>query len=85
MKTLLKLYLKNFRVIHHIVFILMTFGFLKLLSLVIPIYNVIFTLTPIGTITQVILLSLCYYFNEKALLKAGLTDEYMKSELEKIK
>ena len=83
MKTLLKFYLKNFRVIHHIFFILMTFGFLKLLSLVFPIYNLIFTLTPIGTFFQVVTLCLCYYFNEKALKKADLTDEYMKSELEK--
>ena len=36
-----------------------------------------------GLSLQLITLVLCFYFNQKALLKAGLTDEYMKSELDK--
>jgi hypothetical protein len=84
MKPLFKFYLKNFRVIHHIFFILMTFGFLKLLSLGFTFYDVVFTLTPFGTFLQVVILCLCFYFNEKALNKVGLTDEYMSNELEKI-
>jgi hypothetical protein len=50
----------------------MTFGFLKLLSL------------GFSTFLQVVILCLCFYFNEKALNKVGLTDEYMSNELEKI-
>ena len=85
MKLLLKFYLKNFRVIHHLVFISMTFGFLKILSMIILILDNVFKTTPSGTFLQIIVLSLCLYFNEKALNKSGLTDDFMNGELEKIK
>lgn len=85
MKSLLTFYLKNFRVIHHFLFILMTFGFLKILSMIILILDNVFKTTPSGIFIQIIVLSLCLYFNEKALNQAGLTDDFMNNELEKIK
>lgn len=84
MKSLFKFYLKNFRVIHHLVFISMTFGVLKILSMILPFYEVIFKLNPFGVFLQLVTLALCFYFNEKALNKAGLTDEYMNREFEKL-
>lgn len=84
MKSLFKFYLKNFRVVHHLAFILMTFGFLKFLSMIILILDNIFKTTPSGTFLQIIILSLCLYFNEKALNKSGLTDSLMNDKLEKM-
>lgn len=85
MKKLFVFYLKNFRAIHHITFIVMTFTVLKLISLILPTLNLLFSLTSIGLFLQLITLTLCLYFNERALLKVGLTDEFMNSELEKFK
>lgn len=83
MKNLFVFYLKNFRVIHHILFIIMTFSILKLMSLIFTPIEIIFSMNSFGLSLQLITLVLCFYFNQKALLKAGLTDEYMKSELDK--
>ena len=83
MKNLFVFYLKNFRAIHHILFIIMTFSILKLMSLIFTPIEIIFNMDSFGLSLQLITLALCFYFNQKALLKAGLTDEYMKSELDK--
>jgi hypothetical protein len=85
MKKLFVFYLKNFRAIHHIVFIVMTFGFLKLTSFIFSPLNLIFNFDSFGLFLQLVTLAFCFYYNEKALHKVGLTDEFMNSELEKFK
>ena len=85
MKKLFVFYLKNFRVIHHILFIIMCFSVLKLISLFFTPLNLVFTVDLLGLFLQLVTLTLCFYFNQRALDKAGLTDEYMNSELEKFK
>ncbi len=85
MKKLFVFYLKNFRAIHHIVFIVMTFGFFKLTSYIYSPFNLIFNFDPLGLFLQLLTLTFCFYYNQKALSKVGLTDEYMNSELEKFK
>jgi hypothetical protein len=85
MKNLFSFYLKNFRAVHHIVFILMTFGFLKIISLIFPFYEVIFKLDGYGVFLQLVTLAFCFFFNEKALNKVGITDDYMSDQLVKFK
>jgi hypothetical protein len=80
---MLTFYLKNYKSIHHIVFIAMTFGFIKLLSLFINAFDLVFTISKSGLFLQAIILIACYFLNEMAMKKAGLTDEYMSNELDK--
>lgn len=87
MKTLLRFYLKNFKVIHHSVFILMVFGTLKLctfLPLIGWCYSLIFQPNLIGLFFQIGLLITCFKINPHMLEKAGLTDEYMKEQLDNL-
>ena len=84
MKTLFKFYLKNFRAIHHIIFIIMVFGSLKLSSFVYTPFKSIFSFDSLGILMQLTLLAICFYFGQKSLRSAGLTDEYMKEQLKKL-
>ncbi len=83
MKILSIFYLKYYKSIHHIVFVLMVFSFIKLLSLFIDIFNVVFQFGSIGLFLQIAILVSCYFLNERALVQAGLTPEYMAEELKK--
>lgn len=83
MKTLSIFYLKYYKSIHHIVFVLMAFSFIKLISLFIDIFNYVFQLGSIGLFLQITILVSCYFLNERALVQAGLTPEYMAEELKK--
>ena len=87
MKTLLKFYLKNFKFIHHLFFIVLVFSTLKLLSFA-PflgwIFDVIFQPGLLGLIFKIGILAYCFKVNPIILEKAGLTDDYMKEELENL-
>lgn len=83
MEKVLVIYLKNFRVIHHLFFISLTFGSLKIISVFFSFFEPIFTINSFGIFLQLCTLLLCFHFNEKALSQSGLTDEFMLNELEK--
>lgn len=85
MKKLFVFYLKNFRVVHHILFIVMAFVSFKLASYIYNPFNAIFQFNPFGTFLQIVILCLCFYFNERALKRAGITDEYMSQQLKNFK
>lgn len=85
MKNLSIFYLKYYKSIHHIVFVLIVFSFIKLLSLFIDIFNLVFQIGSFGLFLQLVILVSCYFLNERALIKAGLTAEYMAEELERVK
>lgn len=82
MKKVFTIYLKNFRVIHHIVFTSATFGILEMSSFIFPQNQLLFKLDSLSTLLQIIILFFCCYLNEIALNKAGITDEFMKCKLE---
>ena len=85
MKNLSVFYFKYYKSIHHIVFVLMVFSFLKLLSLFVDIFNLVFQIGSTGLFLQIVILVSCYFLNERALIQAGLTPEYMAEELERVK
>ena len=87
MKKLLKFYLKNFKFIHHSLFIILVFSTLKLLSfapLLGWIFDVVFQPGLLGLIFKLGILAYCFKVNPIMLEKAGLTDDYMKEQLEKL-
>jgi hypothetical protein len=63
----------------------MVFSFLKLLSLFVDIFNLVFQISSFGLFLQLVILVSCYFLNERALIQAGLTPEYMAEELERVK
>lgn len=85
MKNLLSFYLKYYKSIHHIVFVLMVFSFIKILSLFADVFNLVFQIGSFGLFLQIAILVSCYFLNERALIQAGLTPEYMAEELENLK
>lgn len=85
MKSLSVFYFKNYKSIHHIVFITMVFSFLKFISLFVDSFDLIFQVSAFGLFLQLVILVSCYFINEKALIQAGLTPEHMAEELERVK
>ena len=85
MKNISMFYFKYYKSIHHIVFVLMVFSFIKFLSLFANIFNLVFQIGSIGLFLQIVILVSCYFLNERALVQAGLTPEYMEEELERVK
>lgn len=88
MKSLLKFYLKNFKVIHHSFFILLVFSTFKLFTFVPGFFGQIFQLVLshniLGFCFQIAILVYCFKVNPIMLEKAGLTDDYMQEQLENL-
>lgn len=82
MKKIKIFYLKNYRAIHHLVFIAAVFSLLKILSIILWPFNLIFDFSPTSLLLDLVILVSCYFLNEQALIRAGLTKEYMAQLLE---
>lgn len=85
MKSLFKFYLMNYRIIHHIFFIIVSFSFIKLVSFIFPFYDFIFHFRPESLIIQILVLVFCYIATEDSLKKSGINDELIQKELDKLK
>lgn len=84
MKKIKIFYLKNYRAIHHLVFIAAVFSLLKILSIILWLFNLIFDFSPTSLLLDLVILVSCYFLNERALIRAGLTKEYMAQLLEQV-